>query len=43
MDQIKWFRIIGDTVFAVGLGTFAWFVFTVGFKKPNTNSENKDI
>ena len=43
MDQIKWLRIIGDTVFAVGLGTFAWFVFTVGFKKPNTNSENKNI
>ena len=29
MDTIKWLRVIGDTIFAVGLFAFVWFVFSL--------------
>ena len=24
--QVRWLRIVGDTVFLVGVGSFAWFM-----------------
>ncbi|HQH73592.1 MAG TPA: nitric-oxide reductase large subunit, partial [bacterium] len=30
MDLFRWLRVIGDTVFAVGMGALAWFV--IGLK-----------
>lgn len=29
MDTIRWLRIVGDTIFAVGLFAFVWFVFSL--------------
>ena len=29
MDTLRWLRVIGDTIFAIGLVTFVWFVFTI--------------
>jgi nitric oxide reductase subunit B len=26
LEQLRWFRILGDTVFLVGVGAFAWFM-----------------
>jgi nitric oxide reductase subunit B len=26
LEQLRWLRIIGDTVFLVGVGAFAWFM-----------------
>jgi nitric oxide reductase subunit B len=26
LEQLRWFRIVGDTVFLVGVGAFAWFM-----------------
>ncbi|MEX2594290.1 MAG: nitric-oxide reductase large subunit [Anditalea sp.] len=32
MDTIKWLRVIGDTIFAVGLFAFVWFAFSLDSK-----------
>ncbi len=29
MDTLRWLRVIGDTIFAIGLVAFVWFVFTI--------------
>lgn len=33
MDTIRWLRIVGDTIFAVGLFAFVWFVFSLKSKQ----------
>jgi len=33
MDTFKWLRVVGDTVFALGLFAFVWFVFSLKIKK----------
>ena len=33
MDTLRWLRVIGDTIFAVGLVAFVWFVFSLNSKK----------
>src|SRR5690606_1712007 len=33
MDTLKWMRVIGDTIFALGLFAFVWFVFSLNSKK----------
>jgi nitric oxide reductase subunit B len=33
MDNIKWLRVIGDTIFAMGLFAFVWFVFSLDSKR----------
>jgi nitric oxide reductase subunit B len=33
MDNIKWLRVIGDTVFAIGLFAFVLFVFSLNRKQ----------
>jgi nitric oxide reductase subunit B len=33
MDTIRWLRLFGDTIFAVGLFAFVWFVFSLNAKK----------
>jgi len=40
MDTIKWLRIIGDTIFAVGLFAFVLFVFNLD-RKSNRESAKK--
>ena len=32
MDTIRWLRVIGDTIFAIGLFAFVWFVFSLDSK-----------
>lgn len=32
IDTIKWLRVVGDTIFAAGLFTFVWFVFSLDSK-----------
>ncbi|AVR47165.1 nitric oxide reductase large subunit [Christiangramia fulva] len=29
MDTLRWLRVIGDTIFAIGLVAFVWFVFSL--------------
>lgn len=29
MNVLRWLRVIGDTIFAIGLFAFVWFVFTL--------------
>lgn len=41
MDNIKWLRVIGDTVFAIGLFAFVWFVFSL--KRKQQAAEGKKI
>ncbi|MET3115711.1 nitric oxide reductase subunit B [Pedobacter sp. CG_S7] len=36
MSIIKWLRVIGDTIFAVGLFAFVWFVFSLDSKRRNS-------
>ena len=33
MDTLRWLRVIGDTIFAIGLVSFVWFVFSLDSKK----------
>ncbi|TVZ28617.1 nitric oxide reductase subunit B [Gillisia sp. Hel_I_86] len=33
MDTLRWLRVIGDTIFAIGLVAFVWFVFTMNRNK----------
>ena len=33
MDTLRWLRVVGDTIFAVGLIAFVWFVFTLDSRK----------
>ncbi|HET8887193.1 MAG TPA: nitric-oxide reductase large subunit [Salinimicrobium sp.] len=33
MDIIRWLRVVGDTIFAIGLFAFVWFVFGLNSKK----------
>ncbi|MEG9327140.1 nitric-oxide reductase large subunit [Salinimicrobium catena] len=33
MDTLRWMRAIGDTIFAIGLVSFVWFVFSLNSKK----------
>ena len=33
MDTLRWLRTIGDTIFAIGLIAFVWFVFSLNSKK----------
>jgi nitric oxide reductase subunit B len=39
MDTLRWLRVIGDTVFAVGLVAFVWFVFSLDSRKKTEKSE----
>ena len=39
MDTLRWLRVIGDTIFAIGLVSFVWFVFTLDSKKKLTATE----
>ncbi|MGB8374660.1 MAG: nitric-oxide reductase large subunit [Salegentibacter sp.] len=29
MDTLRWLRVIGDTIFAIGIAAFVWFVFSL--------------
>lgn len=40
MDTLRWLRTIGDTIFAVGLVAFVWFVFTI-HKNKEIPQDNK--
>jgi nitric oxide reductase subunit B len=31
VEQLRWLRIIGDTIFLVGVGAFAWFMSGLWF------------
>ncbi|HTN35857.1 MAG TPA: nitric-oxide reductase large subunit [Arachidicoccus sp.] len=33
ISTLKWLRIVGDTIFALGLFAFVWFVFDLQFRK----------
>lgn len=33
MDTLRWLRAVGDTIFAIGLISFVWFVFSLNSKK----------
>ena len=33
MDTLRWLRVVGDTIFAVGLIAFVWFVFSLDSRK----------
>lgn len=33
MDTLRWLRVIGDTIFAIGLVAFVWFVFSLDSRK----------
>ncbi|UJH90849.1 nitric-oxide reductase large subunit [Antarcticibacterium sp. 1MA-6-2] len=33
MNTLRWLRVVGDTIFAVGLFAFVWFVFSLKQKK----------
>jgi nitric oxide reductase subunit B len=33
METLRWLRAIGDTVFAVGIGSLVYFVFRLPFAK----------
>lgn len=33
MNTLRWLRVIGDTIFAIGLFAFVWFVFSLKQKK----------
>ena len=35
MQWLRWMRVIGDTVFAIGAVGFVWFALGLIFKKPN--------
>jgi len=39
MDTLRWMRAIGDTIFAIGLVSFVWFVFSLNSKKKKTQEE----
>ncbi len=39
MDTLRWLRVIGDTIFAIGLVSFVWFVFTLDSKKKLSATE----
>lgn len=42
MDELRWLRVIGDTIFAAGLIAFVWFVFSLNSKnKVPTEEKNK--
>lgn len=38
ISTLKWLRVIGDTIFAIGLVAFVWFVFTLKYSK-----DRKDV
>ncbi|AVR46429.1 nitric oxide reductase large subunit [Christiangramia fulva] len=38
INTLKWLRVIGDTIFAIGLVAFIWFVFTLNYSK-----DRKDV
>jgi nitric oxide reductase subunit B len=42
MDTIKWLRVIGDTIFAIGLFAFVWFVFSLDHKKRMPEHEHPE-
>lgn len=33
ISTLKWLRVIGDTIFAIGLVAFVWFVFTLKYSR----------
>ena len=39
IGTLKWLRIIGDTIFALGLFAFVWFVFDLQFRKDSKDNE----
>ncbi len=39
MDTLRWLRVIGDTIFAVGLVAFVYFVFSLNSKKKQVQTE----
>lgn len=41
MDTLRWLRVIGDTIFAVGVLALAWFV--IGLKTGWSLEEEKDV
>jgi len=42
ISTLKWLRIIGDTIFALGLFAFVWFVFDLQFRKDKHPDERHD-
>lgn len=36
MDTLKWLRVVGDTIFALGLFAFVWFIFSLNPQKQKT-------
>ena len=39
MDTLRWLRVIGDTIFAIGLVAFVYFVFSLNSKKKQVQTE----
>ncbi|SEA60392.1 nitric oxide reductase, NorZ apoprotein [Arachidicoccus rhizosphaerae] len=42
ISTLKWLRIIGDTIFALGLFAFVWFVFDLQFRKDKHPDDRHD-
>ncbi|QDU33414.1 Nitric oxide reductase subunit B [Poriferisphaera corsica] len=41
MDNLRWLRVVGDTIFAIGILAFAWFIFGLVFGW-STRGERED-
>jgi len=42
IGTLKWLRIVGDTIFALGLFAFVWFVLDLHFRKNDTEKKDTD-
>ncbi|WP_432799436.1 nitric-oxide reductase large subunit [Poriferisphaera sp. WC338] len=42
MDTLRWLRIVGDTIFAIGILSFAWFIFGLKFGW-STRGDREDV
>lgn len=40
METLKWLRVVGDTIFALGLFAFVWFIFSLNAKKQHIVTSN---
>lgn len=43
MDTLRWLRAVGDTIFAIGLVSFVWFVFSLNSKKKKVQKQRVEI
>ena len=41
MDTLRWLRVVGDSIFAVGLIAFVWFVFSLNSSKKVTEDKKQ--